>query len=197
MNFLQWREFLGELSAVILARDAASDDVNRPHFSPEIHAAGYVGFSGASEAQISAAEVRLGAKFPPSYRTFLSVSNGWPCVWDSVEPGKLWSTEEIRWAREQDPELIEIFGTNEEEISPEEHLNLREDGFSRYRGQYLQNLLCISEHGDACDLLLSPEVVDENGEWECWKISSWGGVGRWQIFDEWFRDVLEFHREND
>ncbi len=71
MNADQWREFLLEISRVILAQDqAGNDDVNRPNFTPEIHALGYIGFEGATETQIVAAETRLGERFPPSYRTF-------------------------------------------------------------------------------------------------------------------------------
>jgi hypothetical protein len=193
----EWRDFLGELSRVLLDKDQReTDDANRPTFPLAAHESGYIGFEGATEEQIVAAEQRLNAKLPLSYRTFLKVSNGWPVMWHSVEPGKLWSTEEIRWTREQDPELIEIWGAPEFEISPEEHLATQGDeNDSGYRSQYVQNLLSISDHGDACDLLLSPEVVDKNGEWECWKIASWyPGAQRWRSFEEWFRDALEFQR---
>lgn len=198
MNPTQWREFLGELSRAILALDVPeNNDVNRPHFSPEIRASGYIGCAGATEAQIAAAEMRLGCVFPPSYRAFLSVSNGWPVNWHSVEPGKLWACDEIQWVREQDPNLVEIFGQYNHEVSAAEHLKSGRDENDDwgFRGQYVANLLSVSAHGDACDLLICPEVVDENGEWECWKISSWGGVNRWPSFEQWFRDVLEFHRE--
>lgn len=198
MNANQWRELLQEISCVILAQDQPeNDDVNRPKFTPEIHAAGYIGFEGATEAQIVAAETRLGIRFPPSYRTFLSVSNGWPVMWHSVEPGELWSTEQIRWTREQDPQLVDVLTEFGDDISVEEHIKGRDDSFGQYRKQAVANLLSISEHGDACDLLLCPDIVDENGEWECWKTSSWGGTGRWPSIQGWFRDVFEFHSQID
>ena len=198
MNADQWRELLLEISRVILAQDQpGNDDVNRPNFTLEIHAAGYIGFEGATETQIVAAETGLGIRFPPSYRTFLSVSNGWPVMWNSVQPGQLWSTEQIRWTREQDPQLVEILEEFGDDISVEEHLRNRDDGFGRYRKQCVANLLSISEHGDACELLLCPEVVDKNGEWECWKTSSWGGTERWPGIEGWFQDVYEFYIQID
>lgn len=195
MNPTQWRELLTEISRVLLLRDEWSDanDVSRPRFSNEARASGFIGYDGATEEQIVAAEARLGVRFPPSYRAFLSVSNGWPEMWGSIEPGQLWGTEHIQWARDQDPNLIEVFSDNGGyEISPEEHLQERADGFSNYRAQYVAGLLSISEHGDACEVLLCPEV-DENGEWECWKMGGWCGIGRFAALEDWFVSVLEFH----
>ncbi len=39
--------------------------------------AGWLGFPPASEERIQALEERLGHRLPPSYRTFLTVSDGW------------------------------------------------------------------------------------------------------------------------
>jgi hypothetical protein len=198
MNAQQWRELLLQVSRVILAQDQPENtDSNRPHFAPKIHAAGYIGFEGATEDQICAAESRLGARFPPSYRTFLSVSNGWPVMWDSIQPGELWSTEQIRWTREQDPHLVEILEEFGYDISVEEHLKERGDEFGRHSKHLVSNLLSISEHGDACDLVLCPEVVDKNGEWECWFTSSWGGNRRWAGIEGWFQDVYKFYSKRD
>jgi hypothetical protein len=197
MNATEWREFLQEVSRVILAKEALEiDDVNRPNFPQAVRDAGYIGYEGASEEQIVVAEARLGVRFPPSYRTFLSVSNGWPVMWHSAEAGELWSTEKIGWARDQDPNLVEVWGEVYDEVSPEEHLRDRgEASNGGFRAQYVKNLLAISDHGDACDLLLSPEVVDENGELECWLIASWiPGAARHSSFEAWFRSAYEFQR---
>ena len=196
MNPDEWRDFLHELSRVLLQKDNPQNtDVNRPQFSPEIHAAGYIGLPGATEEQIAEAEARLGVRFPPSYRAFLGVSNGWPVMWHSVEPGQLWSTEQICWARDQDPELVEVWGEAYYEVPPELHIADRDD--PNFRHQYVAGLLSISEHGDS-DLLLSPEVVDEDGEWECWLIAAWiPGAQRHRSFKAWFQSTYEFHLEND
>ena len=188
MNSDEWREFLGELSRIILALDVPkNDDVNRPHFSDEVRATGYIGCAGAAESQIAAAEARLDCVFPPSYRAFLSVSNGWPAIWHSVEPGRLWECGQIQWGNAQEPLRTDIIETECE--------YLRKDKTSNPDFPAAVNPLSISDNGDACELWLLSEVAGEEGEWECWKGSSWGGVDRWASFERWFRDVLEFHRQ--
>jgi hypothetical protein len=156
-----------------------------------------IGFEGATEAQICVAETRLGARFPPSYRTFLSVSNGWPTMWGSIQPGELWSNEQIRWTREQDPQLVKILEEFGDDILAGEHLKETDDAFGKYSKHYVAKLLSMSEYGDACDLLLCPEVVDQRSEWECWFTSSWGGNRRSPRTDGWFQDVIEFCSKGD
>jgi hypothetical protein len=39
---------------------------------------------GASEAELRAAEGRLGARLPPTYRAFLGKHDGWPCFFEGV-----------------------------------------------------------------------------------------------------------------
>ncbi len=114
-------------------------------------------------------------------------------------PGALWSTEEIEWTRDQDPQLIEIWSCDSipitPDLTPEEHLETRE-GSSNYRKSYLQNVLSISDHGDACNLLLSPEVVDEHDEWECWKLASWiPGANRFHSFEAWMIASYKFLKD--
>src|SRR5437867_13242462 len=98
MSIFQWRDLLAALSHAIVEGDFA---VNLPEeeeeATPEWH-----GYSPATEVQIVAAEVRLGCRFPPSYRSFLQVSNGWRDAGPSIY--RLWSTEEVEWfaARNQD-----------------------------------------------------------------------------------------------
>ena len=196
-NPQEWREFLEELSELIFEHASQRESsVIVSHLSEEMRSRRYVGFDGASETQICEAEKRLGVKFPPSYRTFLSVSNGWPDVWNAVEPGELWPTEKIAWTRDQDPEIIEIFGDQYgEEMTLEAHLAARGKDFGEYGANFMRNLLSISDHGDACDLVLCPDVVNASGDWECWKISSWGGVERFERFEDWFVNSYGFWKD--
>jgi len=197
----EWESFLRELSRLALAADEQEYSGSRI-FSDKMHASGYLGQTGASEEQLAAAESRLGAKLPPSYRAFLRVSDGWPMMYTAVLPGRLWAVEELHWIRDYDPYEIKIWGEScspEEDISPEEHLYSREAGAGStiYREAYVENLLSISDHGDACDLLLSPEVVDEKGEWECWHIANWKpGASRERSFEAWMKDAHEFLRHS-
>jgi cell wall assembly regulator SMI1 len=50
----------------------------------EVKASLWLGRPPASDSQISQAEERLGIALPPSYRTFLRVSNGWGKLTQSI-----------------------------------------------------------------------------------------------------------------
>ena len=55
-------------------------------FAEEVIAeGGWCGRSPATESEIRAAEARLAVRFPPSYRLFLSLSNGWQIFNSFVE----------------------------------------------------------------------------------------------------------------
>ena len=90
MERFDWPSLLQEINDHILG-DKTDAWIEADHCEQ-----GYLGYRGASEAQILAAENRLGARFPPSYRAFLTVSNGWGAMGAGC-PGKLWSTVEIEW----------------------------------------------------------------------------------------------------
>ncbi len=197
MNETQWLEFLQKLSRLLLDIEI-KEGFDERLFSLEEHARGYLGFDGASEAQIVAAETRLGARLPDSYRTFLKVSNGWPLMGWNCQPGVLWPVEQIQWVRDYDPFGVVDYGLQSlphgspEDLSPEEHLQTRveEDPDKgdpgHYRMAYVDNLLSISDVYDNCQLLISPEVLDENDEWECWKLASWlPGALRYHSFERW------------
>jgi len=187
-----WLILLTQLSQVALTDDDRRDP-NMRIFSLETRAQGYLGCAGATEEQIVAAENRLGVRLPASYRTFLSISNGWPMISSEAMPGRLWSVDEIYWIRDHDPHAIKIWGEGNDDISPEEHLKGQDS--LNYRKAYVKNLLSISDHGDACDLLLSPEIVDPLGEWECWQIANWyPGAVRYASFQTWITEKLVFLR---
>ena len=86
-----WRGMLSEWSEALIA-DARMDGQEPP---PEVAATGWLGFPGASEAEIAAAEARLDATLPPSYREFLTTTNGWRQTGPFID--RLWSTHEVVW----------------------------------------------------------------------------------------------------
>ena len=85
-----WRQFLGRWN-----RELLGDAEVRRGLPAEVVASGWLGYPGATPAEIERAESRLGVRLPPSYRTFLTVSNGWHPAAPYL--GRLWSTEEIGW----------------------------------------------------------------------------------------------------
>jgi len=177
MNDFSWQSFLDKFSQLLIESDE-----------------GYCKYPGATEEEIAAAEARLGTQLPPSYKSFLRVSNGWSAM-GSTMPGELWSTGETEWLRWCYPESIEIWGN--EEISREEHLETQGSPGDRYNGKYMENCLAISGWGDACIVFMCPEIVTPKGEWELWKLASWiPGVDRWSSFQNWMIDSYQFLIDN-
>lgn len=129
----------------------------------------WLGESGATETEITLAEQRLGALLPPSYRDFLAISNGF----DEIGPFiyKLYSVGEIDWFRVRNQDWIDAYQLGDD-ISPEEHLKAPEDCI-RFRSAYLSACLQISEEGDSAVVLLNPEVINGDGEWETWFFANW------------------------
>lgn len=196
-----WQELLTQWSRELRAADEFMEDIPL-----DVIASGWLGYPGAKEDQIAQAETRLGTKLPPSYREFLKVTNGWRQLNSFIY--KLWSTVEVEWfaVRHQDDWInpwVEGYtssGSDPVSISDEEYLVYGEeqDG-SIMRIEYLQTALEISDTGDAAILLLNPQVLTTEGEWEAWFFASWiPGAKRYQSFWEMmlsehqsFLDLLE------
>jgi hypothetical protein len=135
---------------------------------------GWLGFPGATEGQITAAESRLGIEnFPPSYRQFLAFTNGWLNTGTFID--HLWSTEEVDWLQVRNADLIEIYSTNLDPVLPNQrYFNYDDDEAASYiRAEHLKTALEISDMGDSALYILNPKVVDADGEWEAWFYASW------------------------
>ncbi len=160
MTEYNWRPFLEQWSRAILA----SPEVEYLGLPPEVIESGWLGLPGASEAQIAAAEVRLGVRLPPSYRSFLLISNGWRHTGSIVGP--LRPVEEVdRYGVLYSDSLADFtegltgFGAYEYEFDPSfEEADLR----------HLEHTLVLSSGEDVDTLLLNPQGVAPNGEWEAW-----------------------------
>lgn len=165
--------------------------------SEEVIAEGrWCGRSPATESEICAAEARLGVKFPPSYRLFLSLSNGWRIFNSFVE--QLLPVQEIDRFRFRDPEsftlmeksheyCLEMYG--EHAISDEVYLDYETPAHNvEERFQYYGDSLLISEGFESELVLLNPFVVFPDGEWETIFSAHWI-PGNWRFRS--FRDYLE------
>ncbi|MFE0174901.1 SMI1/KNR4 family protein [Streptomyces sp. NPDC059002] len=156
-------------------RDAGDEEARR---------ARWLGFQPATPAHIAALEERLGHRLPPSYRTFLEVTDGWRHA-----GGFVWllaGTEGARW-HEDGAELAEIFQEDlDEEATREEIL----EATIWTRG------LELAVESDAVDVMLDPEDVDEHGEWAVYTWAPWRASPpeRHASFWEFMQDVYrEFH----
>ena len=67
-------------------------------------------------------------------------------------------------------------------------------------GDELRGLIQISDVGDSAVLLLNPEIVADDGEWEAWDYAAWHpGVVRyrsfWEMMETMYRDAVTMTRE--
>lgn len=203
MPQFDWRGLLSQWSKELIAV-ADQDDELRDELSPEVRASGWLGFPGATDEQLRAAEDRLGAALPPSYREFLLVTNGWRFPKFSLR--RMWSTEEIDWLAVLDQEGIDAWRSGEAYIGPippvpgEQYFAYDDDGCHSneldMRSEFLQSALQISdrEEGGTGVYLLIPEVVTPEGEWEAWFWAHWlPGAERYRSF--W--DMMRYEYKTD
>ena len=149
----------------------------------------YLGFPEASEAQIIETERRLGVALPQSYKRFISFTNGWYKNSIGYAYQRLLPIEEIDWFRVKEPEWLEnwIEGAGG---MPDENPSVPDEIYFAgaepdLRIEYLQSALQISECGDSDLILLIPEVIFEDREWEAWYFANWlGGARRYTSFEE-------------
>jgi cell wall assembly regulator SMI1 len=153
----RWETLLRQWSQEILVADEYAGEC-----SPELIAQGWLGYAGATEAQIRQAETRLGATLPPSYREFLHVTNGWRMTTSFID--RLWSTDEIAWFAERNQYWIDAY------VAPRSLLGVPS---------------VPDEEGDSAIYLLNPQVVTSDGEWEAWFFANWlPGARRYRSFWE-------------
>jgi SMI1 / KNR4 family (SUKH-1) len=115
----------------------------------------------ADEEHIAQAEARLGIRFPPSYRTFLSVSDGWRPTSPFVD--RLFGVAEFDRFAALNPHWVDAYGG----------------------GHELDALIQVSDVDDTAVLLLNPSVVAGDGEWEAWFWATWGpDEDRYRSFEE-------------
>jgi hypothetical protein len=183
MNESEWKMFLKEYNFELLSYEQVVEALPR-----ELIKAGWLGYPGASEAEVAATEKRLANGLPPSYRAFLKVSNGWR--FPSISIFDLQPAAKVAWFREQNQDWIDAYtgpSAGLPPVSDKEHLvyGAKQDCVN-FRAEYLQTALQVSEVGDSAVVLLNPKVVTAEGEWETWFFANWlPGALRYRSFGEW------------
>ena len=216
MSKFDWATFLQQWSRVILESMTDADKACLPQ---EILDSGWFGYPGATEEQIARAEARLGVKLPPSYRTFLKVTNGWRQTAKQTESfnHRLWSTDEIERFGARHPRWIQAFNDRQDmakvslddelqelddqwepiTLSDAEYLVYGEDQDPRkIRPEYLKTAIEISDVGVDSIYLLNPQVTSPEGEWEAWFFADYlPGADRYPSFqvmmEAEYRNFLE------
>src|SRR5215217_7845376 len=189
MTEYNWPEFLRGWSQELLESPAI-----RRALPDEVLATGWLGFPGATPAELAAAEARLGVTLPPSYRAFLATSNGWRATGPFIP--RVWSTAEIDWFAARNADWIAAYvdaGAGDEEPAiPDAQYRVYEPNQAPFRLADLPATLEISATGDQAVYLLNPQVVAAGGEWEAWFFANWKpGADRYRSF--W--DLLQAQRE--
>lgn len=155
----------------------------------------------ATEAEVLAAERRLGTRFPPSYRSFLLLSDGaygdtMGPVTNSLpgEPSGFLPAADVRWFRDVEPEVIEIWTQAQDQISaaaagaepapPFEWSEVLDH-------RPMRDALLIAPGFDAnCTLLVPVGDPLPDDEWEVWDHYK-EGSSRWSSFHAFLHDVVE------
>lgn len=145
------------------AQDAVAPEGARPARDEEALRTRWLGFPPAAEERIRVLEERLGRRLPPSYRTFLAVSDGWRYAGDFV--WLLAGTDQARW-HEDSSGLSEFFpGELDADSRPEDVL------LAGMWGRALQ----VDVESDATYVLLDPGDTDASGEWAVYTWAPWYG----------------------
>ena len=196
MTVTDWRTFLETFSRELIEADAY------PDLPPEVVESGWLGFPGATDEQLGLVEARLGIGLPPSFREFLRVSNGWRQTGTSI--WRMWSTDEIDWFHVRNADWIDAYvnpfgGRDESWLTDEEYLVYGEAQDSvRFRVEYLESALEVSDIGDSAIYLLNPRVVTPDGEWEAWFFANWlPGAIRHRSFAELMEAEYQSFRERN
>jgi cell wall assembly regulator SMI1 len=119
-------------------------------------------FAPATEEQIAREEVRLGARLPPSLRSFYLESNGHGVVGSFIWAVR--SVEQLGWLRDIDPAFHDLIVNDDPEAA---------------------RSLLVTREADASWWLLDPGEVDSRGEWRAGRWSSWNPGMAW-LADDFF-----------
>ncbi|MGE7387249.1 SMI1/KNR4 family protein [Streptomyces sp. NPDC004126] len=153
---------------------------------------GWLGFDPAAPERIAALEARLGVPLPPSYRSFLEVTDGWRWAGEFVE--LLAPAAEVGPLRELTGYLYEMLAEWEQEDldddpDDEDEDDEEDDGEKEpYESARWGRAVQISLEGDQTWLILDPGDVNAEGEWAAYRFSSWGGYG--PVRHESFADLM-------
>lgn len=182
MNETEWKSFLTEYS-----RELLTNEKIRNRLRPEVVESGWLGYKPATEEEIVAAEARLGVRFPPSDRAFLHVTDGWRYMNTFVH--RMWPTPGIAWFRQRNQEWIDAYvepAKDDPRLPDDKYLVYgKAQDVSAIRPEYLPKALEISDTGDEAIILLNPEIVTPEGEWEAWFFANWlPGASRYRSFAE-------------
>ncbi len=209
-----WATFLQQYSRDLLAR---LEDREFEKVPLEVRNSHWLGYPAATDEEISLTESRLNVQLPPSYRSFLSITNGWLLFDDTF--GGLLSLQQIERLSIRHKDFINdwLKGYSQGLEGDSEHSNISDDEYFIYgsgqdsaavRNEYLPNTLEIGGIESEGYKLLYPQITSsnfvllnsqirfDNDEWEAWNFATWyPGAVRYRSFSDMMqarhREILE------
>lgn len=162
---MNWRQFLIRWSKDLMGTELSAQVIPPPD-SPD-----WLGFPPATKNEISELEHRLGVLLPPSYKAFLSTTNGWRQTTFAIN--KIRPATEVEWFKVENEQWVEIYSESGSTLKNKQYFDYNQGaGASDYRAKHMKSLLQISDVHDGV-YLLNPEVVTPDGEWEAWFFANW------------------------
>jgi hypothetical protein len=167
----------------------------KANLAPGAITAAWCGSERASESEITVTEKRLGVKLPPTYRSFLAISNGWRPFNSLLE--QLLPVQAIERLQVADPQklamLLDCY--KEDDIADEHYLDYvtpRNIEALRIR-YYPESILVGKGWGVESEmLLLNPQVQFPDGEWEAIFFANWiPGNQRYRSFYEFMKGSID------
>ncbi|WP_341502512.1 SMI1/KNR4 family protein [Gallaecimonas sp. GXIMD4217] len=128
----------------------------------------------ATQEQIDRKARELGRPLPPSYVDFLKVSNGWHAFDGSGEHVHYFPIEQVGRYEDIYPGSASIWQSGTSLPVPDQDYFIYGPGQDpvNVRFEYLSQTVAIRSEVDANVILLNPNVIFENGEWEAWDLAS-------------------------
>jgi hypothetical protein len=166
-----WTAILARLNALLLNFQELNEKL-----TPEASSSHWCGLPPASEHEISRAEKHLRVILPPSYRSFLSISNGWRPFSHFVE--SLLPVGEVEPYSAANPEalaMIQQYYLNDD-LSDKDYLDYATpEHMVALRTRYYPDCLLIGKSWGVEDdmILLNPHVTSPDGEWEAIFFANW------------------------
>jgi hypothetical protein len=186
-----WMTTLSRLNSILLNSDEWRGDL-----TPEALSTGWCGLPPAPESEILKTEKTLGIKLPPSYRSFLSISNGWRPFNNFIE--RLLPVQEIERFRTADPEDLSLLQEfyRDDEVSEGDYLDYDTPKHNvALRLRYYPDSLLIGKKWDGGGgelLLLNPHIVSADGEWEAIFFGNWlPGNRRYRSFRDFVAESVD------
>jgi SMI1/KNR4 family protein SUKH-1 len=115
----------------------------------------WLGYEGATEAEIGQLASRIGVRLPPSYETFLRTTNGWRSTSPSIQ--RIRPTTEVDWFRVENEQWVATYNDTSSGELPDlpdgEYFRYGEGAPDVFRARHLLSMLQISDVGDGVYLL--------------------------------------------